>query len=157
VAEDGANGLVFNGSGELISCESGARRVVSINWDGVETVLADSYGGKKLNSPNDACVDEKGGIYFSDHSMRSKEILEQDRDNIYYITPDRSKIIKVTDDLQYLNGVIISPGGDRIYVTDSGANKTYIYSVNSDGTLKDKKIFADEGYDGVAIDEKGNL
>ena len=154
---DGANGLVFTDSGDLIACESGARRVVSIARDGTETVLADSYEGKRLNSPNDAWVDARGGIYFSDHSMRSKVPLEQDRDNIYYITPDRAKLLKVTDDLQYPNGVITNPAGDRLYVTDSGTNVTYVYTINPDGTLKDKSIFATEGYDGLAMDEKGNV
>ncbi|MFC1650184.1 SMP-30/gluconolactonase/LRE family protein [Candidatus Latescibacterota bacterium] len=156
----GANGLIFTGTGDLIVCESTARRVISIAPDGTETVLADSYEGKKLNSPNDAWVDAKGGIYFSDHSMRSKEILEQKGDHIYYIFPDasdRKSIIRVTDDLEYPNGVIINPGGDRLYVTDSGANKTYIYTVNPDGTLRDKKVFAEEGYDGLAMDVEGNV
>lgn len=157
VDTDGANGLVFTRSGELISCETGARRVVAISRDGVETVLADSFGGKKLNAPNDAWVDAKGGIYFTDHSMRSKEVLEQERDNVYYITPDRSKVLRVTDDLQYPNGVITNPQGDRLYVTDSGTNKTYIYAVNPDGSLKDKKVFAEEGYDGLSMDVKGNI
>ena len=155
---DGANGLIFAPSGELISCESGARRVVSIAKDGTEKVLADAYNGKKLNSPNDAWVDKKGGIYFSDHSMRSRNILEQEHDNIYYITPDRTKILKATsDDLQYPNGVITNPAGDRLYVTDSGSNETYVYTVNPDGTLRDRKTFAVEGYDGMAVDEQGNV
>lgn len=126
----GANGLIFSEAGDMIVCESAARRIISIAPDGTETVLADSYEGKKLNSPNDAWIDAKGGIYFSDHSMRSKEILEQDGDHIYYITPDREEIIRVTDDLQYPNGVIINPGGNRFYVTDSGAKKPmYILSI----------------------------
>jgi gluconolactonase len=154
---DSPNGLVFTRSGELIACETIARRVVSISRDGTEKVLADSYGGKKLNAPNDVWVDAKGGIYFTDHSMRSKVVLEQDRDHIYYITPDRSKILQLTDDLQYPNGVITNPAGDRLYVTDSGANKTYVYTINPDGSLKDKKTFAEEGYDGVSMDEKGNV
>ena len=61
---DGANGLVFTKSGDLISCESGARRVVSITRDGTETVIADSYEGRKLNSPNDAWVDGKEAYIF---------------------------------------------------------------------------------------------
>ncbi|MFC1692709.1 SMP-30/gluconolactonase/LRE family protein [Candidatus Latescibacterota bacterium] len=153
----GANGLIFTDTGDLIVCESRTRRVISIAPDGTETVLADSYEGKKLNSPNDAWIDAKGGIYFSDHSMRSKERLEQVGDHIYYITPDRKKILRVTHDLQYPNGMIINPDGDRFYVTDSGANKTYIYTVNPDGTLKDKGVFAPEGYDGLAMDEDGNV
>ncbi|MFC1551873.1 SMP-30/gluconolactonase/LRE family protein [Candidatus Latescibacterota bacterium] len=156
----GANGLIFTGTGDMIVCESTSRRVISIAPDGTETVLADSYEGKKLNSPNDAWVDAKGGIYFSDHSMRSKEILEQKGDHIYYITPGapgKAKIIRVTDDLEYPNGVILNPAGDRLYVTDSGAQKTYVYTVNPDGALRDKKVFAEEGYDGLAMDIEGNV
>ena len=153
----GANGLIFTDAGDLIVCESDARRVISIAPDGTETVLADSYNGKKLNSPNDAWVDAKGGIYFSDHSMRSKDVLEQVGDHIYYNIPDRSKILRVTHDLEYPNGMITNPDGDRLYVTDSGANKTYVYTINSDGTLKDKRVFASEGYDGLAMDVFGNV
>lgn len=157
VDQGGANGLIFTDSGDIVVCESGARRVISIAPGGTETVLADSYDGKKLNAPNDAWVDARGGMYFSDHSMRSKERLEQVGDHIYYITPDRSNIIRVTHDLQYPNGVIVNPAGDRLYVTDSGANKTYVYAINPDGTLRDKQVFAPEGYDGLAMDESGNV
>lgn len=153
----GANGLAFTADGSLIACESTSRRVIAIAPGGAETVIADSYEGKKLNSPNDAWVDSRGGIYFSDHSMRSKEILEQKGDHIYYITPGKDRIIRVTNDLEYPNGMITNPSGDRLYVTDSGANKTYVYTVNPDGTLRDKKIFADEGYDGLSMDVNGNV
>jgi gluconolactonase len=70
---------------------------------------------------------------------------------------EEAKILRVTSDLQYPNGVITNPSGDRLYVTDSGANKTYVYTVNPDGTLKDKNTFADEGYDGVSMDVEGNV
>ena len=60
-----------------------------------------------------------------------------------------------------LEKVAVIPGMGMIdgpvYVTDSGANKTYVYTVNPDGSLREKKIFADEGYDGLAVDEKGNV
>ena len=52
-----ANGLYFDRDGNLLACEGGNRRVTSIAPDGTVTVLADSYDGKKLNSPNDLWID----------------------------------------------------------------------------------------------------
>lgn len=61
-----ANGLMFDQKGRLVACEMGGRRVILDDMKGEISVLADSYQGKKLNSPNDLWIDPKGGIYFSD-------------------------------------------------------------------------------------------
>jgi len=42
-------------------------------------------------------------------------------------------------------------------VADHGANNTYVYSVNQDGTLSDKRLFAAQGSDGMTLDERGNV
>ncbi len=55
-----ANGLYFDREGNLLACEGGNRRLTSISPGGKVTVLADSFQGKKLNSPNDLWVDPKG-------------------------------------------------------------------------------------------------
>ena len=74
----GANGLYFDAKGLLIACEGGARRVTAIDPQGNVTVLAEGFGGKKLNSPNDLWVAPTGGIYFSDPRYGGMEGLEQD-------------------------------------------------------------------------------
>ena len=48
-----ANGNTRDRQGRLVSCEHGTRRVTRTEWDGQITVIADSYQGKPLNSPND--------------------------------------------------------------------------------------------------------
>jgi gluconolactonase len=55
------------------------------------------------------------------------------------------------------NGVVGTPDGKRLYVADHGAHKTYVYTINPDGTLSDKKLFASEGSDGMTLDERGNV
>jgi len=59
-----ANGLAFDQQGRLLACEGagrgGNRRVTRTELDGRITVLADSYMGKRLNSPNDLDIDAKG-------------------------------------------------------------------------------------------------
>jgi sugar lactone lactonase YvrE len=55
-----ANGNTRDRQGRLITCEHGSRRVTRTEYDGSVTVLADSYRGKRLNSPNDVVVTPDG-------------------------------------------------------------------------------------------------
>lgn len=152
-----ANGLYFDKDGNLLACEGNSRRVISINPKGEVTVLADKCEGKKLNRPNDLWVDPKGGVYFSDPYFGPRGDMEQDGEHVYYITPDRKRVIRVIDDMSRPNGVIGTPDGKLLYVADYGADKTFVYSINEDGTLSDKKLFAPEGVDGLTIDNEGNI
>jgi len=153
----GANGLFFDRSGNLVACEGGSRRITSITPDGAVTVLADSYGGKKLNSPNDLWVDPKGGVYFSDPRYGSQEGLEQDGFHVYYLPPDRKPLLRVVDNLIKPNGVVGAADGKLLYVTDAGDGKTYVYRIQQDGSLADRKLIAPVGSDGMTLDERGNL
>jgi len=153
----GANGLFFDKDGNLIACEGGNRRVTSITPEGEVTVLADKVNGKRLNSPNDLWIDPAGGVYFSDPRYGSKEGLEQHGFHVYYIAPDRKQITRVTNDLKMPNGVLGTSDGKLLYVADPGAGKTYAYPIEGPGKLGEKKLFAEQGSDGMTLDEKGNL
>ena len=61
-----ANGHTRDRHGRLVACEHDARRVVRTEYDGAITVLADSYNGKQLNSPNDVVVKSDGSVWFTD-------------------------------------------------------------------------------------------
>ncbi len=153
----GANGLFFDKNGNLFICEGGRRQVVSIDPQGKTTILADKYNGKRLNRPNDLWVDLKGGVYFSDPFYGKDYVMEQDGQHVYYITPDRDKIIRVIEDMVQPNGLIGTADGKTLYVADPGRRKTFVYSVNEDGTLADKKLFVARGSDGMTIDNQGNI
>ena len=155
---ENANGLYFNPQGDLIACQGGGRKVVSIDPDGKITVIADNYQNKKLNSPNDLWLAPNGGIYFTDPRYgRKRDDVEQDGEHVYYLPPNAKKLIRVIDDMTKPNGLIGTPDGKNLYVTDPGADATYVYKINPDGTLTDKKFFAPEGSDGMTIDTKGNV
>lgn len=153
----GANGLYFDKDGNLLACQGEARRIVSISPKGEVTVLADKYEGKKFNSPNDLWIDPKGGVYFSDPRYGNRDGMEQAGEHVYYLTPDRKSVIRVVSDMVRPNGLIGTPNGRRLYVTDNGGGKTYVYTINDDGTLTGKKLFASEGADGMTIDNRGNV
>jgi gluconolactonase len=61
-----SNGNTFDWQGRQISCEHLTRRVVRYELDGSVTVLADSWQGKRLNSPNDAAAHSDGSVWFTD-------------------------------------------------------------------------------------------
>ena len=60
------NGNTVDRQGRLLSCEHGGRRVSRTEFDGTVTTLADSYEGKRLNSPNDVVVKSDDSIWFTD-------------------------------------------------------------------------------------------
>jgi gluconolactonase len=153
----GANGLYFDRKGNLLACEGGGRRLVSIDPEGNVTVLADKYDGKPFNSLNDLWIDPKGGVYFTDPRYGRRDNMEQDGEHVYYLTPDGKKVIRVIDDMVRPNGVIGTRNGKKLYVADHGGKKTFVYKINEDGTLSNKKLFAPEGSDGVTTDNQGNV
>ena len=152
-----ANGLYFDKDRNLLACEGGNRRLTRISMKGKVTILADEFGGKKLNSPNDLWIDPRGGVYFTDPRYGSQEGLEQGGFHVYYLPPDNGKLVRVIDDLKKPNGVIGTADGKLLYVADPGDNKSFVYKINPDGSLTDRKHIAPEGSDGMTLDERGNL
>ena len=104
----------------------------------------------------EAIIDPRGGVYFSDPRYGDKEGVEQDGFHVYYIRPDRA-VVRVIDNLDTPNGVMGTKDGKLLYVADAGGSKTYVYRVQDDGSLTDRKQIAPEGSDGMTLDERGNL
>src|SRR5262249_58825132 len=61
-----SNGNTFDFQGRQLSCEHLTRRVVRYEHDGSITVLAESFEGKRLNSPNDIVPHPDGSYWFTD-------------------------------------------------------------------------------------------
>lgn len=154
---EGANGLFFDNAGNLLACLGGAGKLVSIDIKNEITVLADKYGGKPFNSPNDLWIDSKGGIYFTDPRYGNRDNLPQTGEHVYYLSADRKSIKRVINDMVRPNGVAGTVDGKLLYIADHGANRTYSYKINPDGTLSNKKLFAKQGSDGMTLDENGNV
>lgn len=155
-----SNGLCFDSLGQLWACADDKNELWSIDPQGKHTVVVKNYDGKLLNGPNDLWIRPDGGIYFSDPFYKrpywNRGPKEQDV-AVYFLSPDRQKLVRVADDLTQPNGVIGTPDGKKLYVADIGAKKTYVYSIQPDGTLTDKTLFCEMGSDGMTIDERGNV
>ena len=61
-----SNGNTFDFQGRQLSCEHLTRRVVRYELDGSVTVLASTFNGKRLNSPNDVVPHPDGSYWFTD-------------------------------------------------------------------------------------------
>jgi gluconolactonase len=171
----GTNGLLFDLEGRLIGCESRNRRVTRTERDGSITVLADSYDGKRFNSPNDLTVDAKGRIYFTDPRYGDRGGMEikdeQGRlvEGVYRIDAPGKITRIITREVDRPNGILVSPGGDFLYVADNNNNnvgaprKLLRFRLRPDGTIDaaSRTLIFDwkggRGGDGLEMDREGRL
>jgi gluconolactonase len=120
-----ANGHTRDRQGRLISCQHGTRSVTRTDWDGTVTVVADSFDGKPLNSPNDVIAAHDGSLWFSDPHygiMTDYEGFRAPQElpcQVYRIDPS-GKIEAVISDMACPNGLAFSPDESRLYVADTG-------------------------------------
>ncbi len=151
-----ANGLWWTPADALLACEGGNRQLTRTDSKGKIVVLADKFDGKKFNSPNDLVQDGSGGIYFTDPRYGKRDDMEMEIEGVYYYSR-RKKVSRVIDDIERPNGVILSNDGKTLYVADTGGKKIYAYDVTGEGTITNKREFAQIGSDGMSIDERGNI
>ncbi len=176
-----SNGLAFDADGNLLACDgadSGRRCVRRWNLKtGQSEIVADRYQGKRLNSPNDLCVDLKGHIYFTDPRYGGTEPRELPNEAVYRIEKDGT-VIEITHDVEKPNGLALSPdqktlyiadhnnGGNRLSPTDPepkrGAMKIYAFPLDQDGRVNGvRKTLVDfgkeNGCDGMRVDAQGNI
>jgi gluconolactonase len=156
-----SNGLHFDKNGYLLGCADGDNQLWRFKENNRIEVLADSYEGRRFNGPNDLWVDASNGIYFTDpfylRPYWNHDKPEIAGEQVYYLPAGSNKAVRLTDDLLQPNGIVGTPDGKFLYVADIKANKTYRYTIQSEGKLTDKQLFADLGSDGMTLDNQGNL
>ncbi len=156
-----SNGMYFDRNGKLIACADEKDQLVSIDPAKKITVLADNFNGHRFNGPNDLWIDKKGGIYFTDpyyqrdYWLRKQPDLE--KQDVYYLAKGRHTAVIADSTLAQPNGIVGTPDGKYLYVADIRRDKTYRYTIDKNGKLTNRVLFAPMGSDGMTLDEKGNL
>lgn len=167
--QPGSNGLTVDREGRLTINEHGNHRVVRIEKNGSETVLADSYQSKRLNSPNDLIYRSDGTLFFTDPPFGLPKFFDDPRrelsfSGVYSIY--KGKLQLISTDFTGPNGIAFSPDEKYLYVGNWDEKKKVVmrYEVSSTGTLKNGKPFFDmtnargeDALDGIKVDQKGNL
>lgn len=156
-----ANGMFFDAQGNLIACADDKTELWSITPDSKHTVLAKEYEGKKLNAPNDVWVRADGSLFFTDPFYKRDwwdyDQPPQGAEQVYFLSADRKRLKRVTTDLVQPNGIIGTPDGKMLFVSDIRAGKTYAYDIQPDGALANKRLRCELGSDGMTLDTEGNL
>jgi gluconolactonase len=161
-----SNGLTYDKEGGLIICEHGNRRIARINENDVYEILAESFRGKRLNSPNDVVVRSDGTIYFTDPPYGIKpEEQELYCNGVYMLDPERKFLELLVDDFERPNGLTFSPDESVMYIADSAPQRRHIriFEVSSEGRLTGGRVFAVINSemlgnpDGMKVDVEGNL
>jgi gluconolactonase len=100
-------------------------------------------------------------MYLSDPFYRRKwwdhTVMALANEEVFYLSPDRKNLSRVTDDLKKPNGITGTPDGKNLFVSDIRAGQTWRYDIQPDGTLTNKTFFCALGSDGMTIDTEGNL
>ena len=165
--QPGSNGLTLDRQGRLTINQHGNRRVVRDERDGSQTVLADSYEGKRLNSPNDLVYRSDGTLFFTDPPFGFPKLFNDARKQLTFsgvYSIYKGKLQLVSKDFTGPNGIALSQDEKYLYVgnwprsltgqdlrkEDERVNELgdkhkaiMRYEVQPDGTLKNGKLFFD--------------
>jgi gluconolactonase len=156
-----SNGLCFDSKGFLWACADEKNEIWRISPDKKIEIMAGKYEGEPFNGPNDLWISPANGIYFTDPFYKrdwwDHTSMPQKSQSVYYMNSDYKTVVRVTNDLTQPNGIVGTSDGKTLYIADIGANKTWSYSINPNGSLNNKRLFCEMGSDGMTIDEKGNL
>lgn len=181
--ESGSNGMTLDADGRVTVAGHARRnvwRLESVDPKAQITVLADSFQGKKLNSPNDLVYKSDGSLYFTDPPYGlptqndSDPLKELKFNGVYRIVgarqqkpgtpPDPSKLQLIIKDIGHPNGIAFSPDEKYLYIAESATKVWLRYRVQADGSVSDGTTFLDCSSDhtpgvpdGMRVDKKGNI
>ena len=182
--EPGSNGMTLDAQGRLTVAGHAQRdvwRFENLDPHAPVTILADTYQGKRLSSPNDLVYRSDGSLYFTDppYGLRRQSDADPEKqlqvNGVYRIpnapaqkpgaAPARDQLQLLVQDLSRPNGLAFSPDEKYLYVDNSEPEMFWMrYTVKPDGTLTDGNRFCDAGLyakhgapDGMKVDVQGNI
>ena len=169
----GSNGIAHAPDGGLLVAQHSGHRIIKLDAQMRATTFLDKFEGKPLSSPNDLVYSQDGALWFTDPPFLFADPTNskvdpnkapgkvQATNNVYRYKD--GKLTAVITDIVFPNGLAFSPDGRTLYVADTGA-RLYRYDVRPDGTVANKRVFADWSSDkgvgltdGIKVDTQGNI
>src|ERR1700761_1791768 len=138
-----SNGMYFDHKGNLVTCADEHDQLWSISPEKKVKVLLKNIDSHLMNGPNDIWIDSAGGTYMTDPYYQRDYWIRKQSDlpgeYVWYLPKGSHKPFVVDSNLKKPNGIVGTPNGKYLYVADIGANKTYRYTINENGSLSEKK------------------
>lgn len=170
----GHNGLALTKNKTfLLACTEDPGAIMELDMNGKQLRRwdADSNGNKFVGGINDVVVTANGAAYATVFGPYGNPPIPTGViGRILYLAPDAEKWIEVANDLNYANGIGVSPDGKTLYVSQTVSNCMLKFTINADGTLSNRSNFALLnvlvpnksqspwlGPDSMKIDSKGNI
>ena len=145
------SGLGFRPDGSLLIVSTERRQVLSYDGESV-SVVADVSSLVPADL-GDMVVDRHGCAYVGSQARDGGVIVRVDPD-------DERRTAIVADNLDFPNGMVLSPDGETLIVAESTARRLTAFTVEADGTLSGRRVFADglDGPpDGICLDAEGGV
>lgn len=170
----GHNGLALTKQKTfLLACTNDPGTILELDMTGKQLRRwdTDSNGKKFDGGINDVVVTANGGAYatvfgpYADPPVPTSVIGK-----ILYLAPGSEKWVEVANDLNYANGIGVSPDQKTLYVSEMVGNCILKFTIEPDGSLSHRSNFAllnlltktksDSpwlGPDSMKVDSKGNI
>ena len=168
----GHNGLALTKQKTfLLACTEEHGAIVELDLTGKQLRRwdADKNGKPFQGGINDIVVTANGGAYatvFGPYADLPTSVVGK----IVYLAPGAEKWVEVADDLNYANGIAVSPDQKTLYVSETVGNCMLKFKINDDGSLSNRSNFALLnllirnkveswwlGPDSMKVDSRGNI
>jgi gluconolactonase len=146
-----ANSIQFDSKGFMYLADFTGHNVLRVDPSSKQVSVF--VHNDTFNQPNDLCINRRDQLFASDPNW--KESTGQ----IWRIDPDGTATL-LADSMGTTNGITLSPDEKTLYVNESVQRKIWMFDVDDSGNISNKKLFAefpDFGFDGMKVDDKGNL
>jgi sugar lactone lactonase YvrE len=101
---------------------------------------------------NEIVVDARGNAYVNGADFDFVGGAPPVPGYIKLVTPD-GQLRQVAGDIQFPNGMVISPDGRTLIISESFAGRLTAFDIDADGGLSGRRVFAqDLGPDGICMD-----
>jgi len=151
------NGLAFSADHRrLFACCYSERQLLEIDPVTREyKTLASAWNGREFNNVNDLVLDKQGNIFFTDPKWGPGP---DDIQGIYCYSADGETTLAARVDRQP-NGICVSPDGDWLFVSRSGARDILRFRLDPGGSLYEPSTWArvESEPDGITMDQEGRM
>jgi len=145
------NGIRFDRAGTMFVADYVGHNVLRID---PETKKVHVFAHEpRMNQPNDLTIAPDGTLYASDPNWK------EGTGNIWRIDA-KGRVTREVEGMGTTNGIEVSPDGKLLYVNESKQRKIWVFDINPNGSLANKRLFMefpDHGFDGMRCDVEGNL